>query len=196
METLRTNQRPSTTINVQRRLSSKRPSRARMPSSTLSIDDDRLPSLGRHASEQSSVRNAGHFADKFDKWDMYELLATRDVNWLLTNSETYKVSTSASSGWTVPTALGADRKSQRFNSTTAKFQRISPGHFISRWRDTSSARCSRNSSIITRIDNRCLLSQRPAVAQFRSKFRSQFKLSNGTRWDEMRPERKTLSFHH
>ena len=62
-----------------------------MPSSSTSVDDDRLPSLGRQSTDQSSVRNAGHFADKFDKWDMYELLAARDAQWLLTNADTYKV---------------------------------------------------------------------------------------------------------
>ena len=62
-----------------------------MPSSSTSVDDDRLPLLGRQSTDQSSVRNAGHFADKYDKWDMYELLATRDTQWLLTNADTYKV---------------------------------------------------------------------------------------------------------
>jgi len=91
MEGMRTNHRPSTTINVQRRLSSKRPSRARLTSPSIAIDDDRQDFVIQQSMDQISVRNVFGLLEKFDKWEMCELLTTRDTHWLLTSGDVYKV---------------------------------------------------------------------------------------------------------
>jgi hypothetical protein len=94
MAGIRTNQRPSTTMNLQRRISSKRPaSRGRLASPSTSIDDDRPDLIIQQSIDQISVRNVFGLLDKFDKWEMCELLTTRDTHWLLTNGDVYKVLT-------------------------------------------------------------------------------------------------------
>jgi hypothetical protein len=91
MEKIRTTPRPSTTINAQRRISSKRLSRARVASPSIPIDDDRPDLVIQQSMDQISVRNVFGLLEKFDKWEMCELLATRDTHWLLTNGDVYKV---------------------------------------------------------------------------------------------------------
>jgi hypothetical protein len=91
MEKVHTNHRPSTTMNVQRRSSSKRISRARVDSPTTVIDDDRQDLFIQQSMDQISVRNVFGLIEKFDKWEMCELLSTRDTHWLLTNGDIYKV---------------------------------------------------------------------------------------------------------
>ncbi len=91
MERTRTNHRPSTTMNVQRRLSSKRISRGRADSPSTGIDDDRPDLAIQQSMDQISVRNVFGLLEKFDKWEMCELLTTRDTHWLLTSGDVYKV---------------------------------------------------------------------------------------------------------
>ena len=92
MEGLRANnQRPSTTMNTQRRSSSKHAGRARIASSSTGADHDRADANGQLPTDQASVRSVRGLLEKFDKRDMYELLASRDAHWLLTNSDVYKV---------------------------------------------------------------------------------------------------------
>lgn len=88
---MRTTHRPSTTMNVQRRLSSKRPSRARLNSPSVGVDDDRQDLVIQQSMDQISVRNVFGLLEKYDKWEMSEILATRDTHWLLTNGDVYKV---------------------------------------------------------------------------------------------------------
>lgn len=84
--------RPSTTTNVQRRISAKRPSRTRAASpSTNAVDDDRHDLVIQQSMDQISVRNVFGLMEKFDKWEMCEILAARDAHWLLTNADVYKV---------------------------------------------------------------------------------------------------------
>jgi hypothetical protein len=91
MEKMRTTPRPSTTMNVPRRLSSKRSSRARVASPSVPIDDDRPDLVIQQSMDQISVRNVFGLLEKYDKLEMCELLATRDTHWLLTNGDVYKV---------------------------------------------------------------------------------------------------------
>ena len=91
MEGVRTNQRPSTTMNTQRRSSSKHPVRARIASSSTGVDHDRTDANGTLPIDQAAVRSVRGLLEKLDKWDMYELLASRDAHWLLTNTDVYKV---------------------------------------------------------------------------------------------------------
>jgi hypothetical protein len=91
MEGPRTNHRPSTTMNLQRRLSSKRPSRTRLASPSASIHDDRQDLVIQQSMDQISVRNVFGLLEKFDKWETCDLLATRNTHWLLTNGDIYKV---------------------------------------------------------------------------------------------------------
>lgn len=93
MEKMRTAHRPSTSMNIPRRSSSKRMSRARLnsPSANGSVDDDRQDYVIQQSMDQISVRNVFGLLEKFDKWEMCELLATRDTHWLLTNADVYKV---------------------------------------------------------------------------------------------------------
>src|ERR1700691_5142140 len=84
-------QRPSTTTNVHRRQSSKRISRGRVASPSTAIDDDRQDLVIQQSMDQISVRNVFGLLEKFDKWEMCELLTTRDTHWLLTNGDVYKV---------------------------------------------------------------------------------------------------------
>jgi hypothetical protein len=95
MDVTNTNRRTSTAIHANHRSSSKRSHRTRPKFSSTNNDGSRQQaSTTRSLNEQPAVRNAGHFADRFDKWDMYELLATRDSHWLLTNADVYKVDNS------------------------------------------------------------------------------------------------------
>lgn len=86
-----TTHRPSTTTNVQRRISTKRPTRNRAASPSAAVDDDRHDLVIQQSMDQISVRNVFGLMEKFDKWEMCELLATRDAHWLLTNADVYKV---------------------------------------------------------------------------------------------------------
>jgi len=90
---MRTAHRPSTSMNVSRRLSSKRMSRARIhsPSANGHGDDDRQDYVIQQSMDQISVRNVFGLLEKFDKWETCEILATRDTHWLLTNADVYKV---------------------------------------------------------------------------------------------------------
>jgi hypothetical protein len=92
MQKMHANQRPSTTTNAQRRLS-KRVSRGRVGSPSATVDDDRPDLIIQQSMDQISVRNVFGLLDKFDKWEMCELLTTRDTHWLLTNGDVYKVLT-------------------------------------------------------------------------------------------------------
>jgi hypothetical protein len=78
-------------MNVPRRLSSKRSSRARAASPSVPIDDDRPDLVIQQSMDQISVRNVFGLLEKYDKLEMCELLATRDTHWLLTNGDVYKV---------------------------------------------------------------------------------------------------------
>ena len=88
---MRTTHRPSTSMNVPRRLSSKRVSRGHLSSPSTVVDDDRQDLVIQQSMDQVSVRNVFGLLEKFDKWEMCELLATRDTHWLLTNGDVYKV---------------------------------------------------------------------------------------------------------
>jgi hypothetical protein len=90
MHGMHTNQRPSTTMNTQRRLS-KRVSRGRAGSPSAAVDDDRPDLIIQQSMDQISVRNVFGLLDKYDKWEMCELLTARDTHWLLTNGDIYKV---------------------------------------------------------------------------------------------------------
>ena len=90
MQGKHTNQRPSTTMNAQRRLS-KRVNRARVGSPSTSVDDDRPDLIIQQSMDQISVRNVFGLLEKFDKWEMCELLTARDTHWLLSNADVYKV---------------------------------------------------------------------------------------------------------
>ncbi len=91
MERPLSNHRPSTTMNLQRNLSSKRTSRVRLDSPLVSINDDRQDLVIQQSMDQISVRNVFGLLEKFDKWEMCDLLATRNTHWLLTNGDVYKV---------------------------------------------------------------------------------------------------------
>jgi hypothetical protein len=78
-------------MNLQRNLSSKRTSRVRLDSPLVSINDDRQDLVIQQSMDQISVRNVFGLLEKFDKWEMCDLLATRNTHWLLTNGDVYKV---------------------------------------------------------------------------------------------------------
>jgi len=78
-------------MNLQRNLSSKRTSRVRLDSPLVSINDDRQDLVIQQSMDQISVRNVFGLLEKFDKWEMCDLLATRNTHWLLTNGDIYKV---------------------------------------------------------------------------------------------------------
>jgi hypothetical protein len=105
------NQRPSTTTNAQRRLS-KRVSRGRVGSPSATVDDDRPDLIIQQSMDQISVRNVFGLLDKFDKWEMCELLTARDTHWLLTNADVYKVFISSS--------FSLFNKKKRFSGTHRK----------------------------------------------------------------------------
>ncbi len=92
MEGMLTNQRLSTTtINGQRRLSSKRASRVRIDSISTTNNDGRGDLLVSQSIDDVSVKDASGLLQKYDKSEMCELLATRDAHWFLTNGDIYKV---------------------------------------------------------------------------------------------------------
>lgn len=86
-----TTHRPSTTMNVQRRHSAKRPTRTRAASPSATVDDDRHDLVIQQSMDQIAVRNVFGLIEKFDKWETCELLTQRDAHWLLTSSDIYKV---------------------------------------------------------------------------------------------------------
>jgi hypothetical protein len=91
MASRHTTHRPSTTMNIQRRSVSKRINRRRLASPSTVVDDGRQDLAIQQSMDQISVRNVFGLLDKFDKWEMWEILATRDTHWLLTNGDIYKV---------------------------------------------------------------------------------------------------------
>ena len=83
-------QRTSSMMNNPSRLPS-RHEKGRTASSSKSIDDDRPDLIIQQSMDQPAVRNVFSLLEKFDKWDMSELLTARDRHWLLTNGDIYKV---------------------------------------------------------------------------------------------------------
>ncbi|CAF1396020.1 unnamed protein product [Adineta ricciae] len=90
MEGALANQRPSTSISVPRRLSSKRSSRIRLDSSSTT-EDGRPDLLLSQSMDDVAVKNALGFLEKYDKLEMCDLLASRDAHWFLTSGDVYKV---------------------------------------------------------------------------------------------------------
>lgn len=86
-----TKQRASTAMHTQRRSASKSKTRVRSDSPATSIDDDKPDVVIQQSMDQTAVRNVYDLIQKFDKWEMSELLTTRDAHWLLSNGDIYKV---------------------------------------------------------------------------------------------------------
>ncbi|UJR31012.1 hypothetical protein I4U23_018523 [Adineta vaga] len=89
MEGVLANQRPSTSMSVPRRLSSKRSSRIRLDSSSTN-EDGRPDVLLSQSMDDVAVKNALGFLEKYDKLEMCDLLASRDAHWFLTSGDIYK----------------------------------------------------------------------------------------------------------
>ncbi|CAF1213803.1 unnamed protein product [Adineta steineri] len=93
-----TNHRLSTSINVSRRLSTKRTSRARLDSASTN-DDNKPDQVLSQSMDDIAVKNALGFLEKYDKLEMCEILATRDTHWFLTNGDIYKAPTELPNGF-------------------------------------------------------------------------------------------------